>query len=106
MTAQELVKLIKACKDSNVELLNFEGLVLRFKSGDAGDLMVNPDKIKPPTDKQLEVIQSEVRETQSEHDIRDILATLAIEDPVAFEDGVVQQEFVFNEVDGEETVND
>lgn len=92
--AKDLIKLIKACKASNVSSLKLGDLELKFGPGDAAPISVpaTGDAVETPSAEQLKAIEEQVRLQNNASDADDELAHMQVENPMEFETLLAERE--------------
>jgi hypothetical protein len=108
MRATDLIKIIDALKSSGCTHFKHGDLELKFSLGETRELGLGPEKTDPPSEKELEQASGEASIEDQARSIDEYLSTLAIEDPLQYEELVVQRELEFSgsTIDEEEAVND
>lgn len=85
MNVEDVVKLIKACKNSGVHLLKLDTLELQFSP--SGPTAIRAPIIDPPKEPvPADIARAIEREIEEDQDLKDLQdSILMIEDPLAFE---------------------
>lgn len=90
---KELVKIIKACRLAGVKELKVGELELRFGTGEAAEPQVLArENVRPPTDKELKAIEARLEEKDILDRADEELAHMQVEDPLQFEELLIQRE--------------
>jgi hypothetical protein len=91
----DLVKLVKACRASGVSNLKYGDLELKFVTGEAEQAPISPSEVdKIPSAEELKVEQEQSALQENADDADDQLAFMAVEDPIQFEQLLVEREFI------------
>lgn len=99
ISAKDLTKLIKTCKLNAVSELEFGEVKIKFQTGDAVKLPVSGDTVRPPSSQELEQAQEDAQIEMNLSDADDELAFMQVENPVLFEQLLVENDLV--EVEGD-----
>lgn len=91
--AKYIARIIKVCRESNVRSLRMGDLEINFVPGDAAEVkVVAGEAVKPPTLEELKEIERSVQDNSVLDRADEELAHMQVENPVLFEQLLVERE--------------
>lgn len=101
ISAKDLTKLIRVCKLNGVSELECDSIKIKFVTGEADKLVITGETVLTPNSEELKAIQELSILQRNADEADDEMAFMPLENPVLFEELLMENDLRNNEVEGE-----